>query len=234
MTLLSMCSVAAVEEQSDTADDEAIGRAVARHLESAEELLSVEVEVDRRFDDLILRVRVLLTVLDPGQVADRKLDDFGGLTSDLVQSGSVESAALQEETFDLDGTVCIDLALLEGRDKLELVDCNVVHPSRLLPEGVQESLRMQQVSEADRLVEQRLLLDFLHPLHEGDSLLAEDTDPVLRVLRALPELLPRLGHRVLQQRSCFRLDLWSQHFRALEHLDQTGDAFIDECKDFLD
>ena len=120
-------SVAAVEEECDTADDIAICSAVAGHLERAEELLAVQVEVEGRLDDALLGVGVGLIVLDPGQIGDRQLDDLRSFATDLVHLGAVEGAALQEETFDQYGPVGVDLALLEGRDQLELIDGHIVH-----------------------------------------------------------------------------------------------------------
>ena len=149
-------SVAAVEEESDTADDVAVSRAVAGHLERAEELLSVQVEVERRLHDGLLGVRVRLALLDPGQGGHGKLDDFGCFAPDLVHLGTIEGTTLKEQSLDKDGSISIDLSLLEGRDQLELVDGHVVHSGGLLTERVQECLRVEQVRDADRLIAKTL------------------------------------------------------------------------------
>ena len=203
------------------------------HLQSAQNLLSVQVEVQRSLN-CALRVRVWLLIRDPSQGTSGELNDLGGLASNLSHLGPVKGTALQEESLNLDGTVDIDATLLERRDQLELVDGDVVHAGRLLTEGVEEGLWVEQVRDAHGLVQQLLLLDALHPLHELRALFAEDADPRLWVLWAFPHLLPRGWHRVLQKRSGLSLDLRSEHLSALQDLDDARDTLIDECEYLLD
>lgn len=64
------CSVTAVEEERDSADDEPGGLSVGSHLQSAEELLSVEIEVEGSFNDA-LRIRIWVTLRYPSKGTDR-------------------------------------------------------------------------------------------------------------------------------------------------------------------
>ena len=64
------CSVTAVEEECDSADDEPGGLSVGSHLQGAEKLLSVEIEVEGSFNDA-LRIRIGLTFRYPGKGTDR-------------------------------------------------------------------------------------------------------------------------------------------------------------------
>ena len=89
-------SVTAVEEESDTADDVAVRRTVAGHLDRAEKLLSVQVEVERSLNDLLLRVWIRLVILDPSQIGDWKLDNLRSLASNLVHLDTIEGTTLQE------------------------------------------------------------------------------------------------------------------------------------------
>ena len=73
---LASFSVAAIEEESDAADDVAVRIAIAGHLERAEELLTVKIEVERGLDHALLGVRIRIAILDPGQIGNRELDDF--------------------------------------------------------------------------------------------------------------------------------------------------------------
>ena len=62
-------SVAAVEEECNSADDEPGGLSVGGHLQSAEELLSVEIEVEGSLNDA-LRIRIWLALRYPGKGTD--------------------------------------------------------------------------------------------------------------------------------------------------------------------
>lgn len=64
------CSVTAVEEECNSADDEPRGISVRSHLQSAEELLSVEIEVKGSFNDA-LGIRIWLTLRYPSKGTDR-------------------------------------------------------------------------------------------------------------------------------------------------------------------
>lgn len=137
-------SVATVQEQGDTRDDEATRVAICCHLERAEELLPVQVEVHGRVNGA-RGVRLGLVRRNPGQIAIGQLDDFASLATNLADLLPFESATLQEEAFNLDRATRVKLALLECRDKFQLIDSDLVDSSRLLPEGVQESLRVEQI-----------------------------------------------------------------------------------------
>ena len=105
-------SVAAIEEEGDSTDDVAGGITLGGHLQSAQNLFSIQVEVQRSLN-CTLRVRVWLLIRDPSQSTSGKLDDLGGLASNLSHLSSVKGTALQEESLNLDGTVDIDATLLE-------------------------------------------------------------------------------------------------------------------------
>ena len=88
-------SVTAVEEECDSADDEPGGLSVGSHLQSAEELLSVEIEVKGSFDDA-LRVRIWLTLRYPSQGTDWELEYLRSLASNFIDLGAIECATLEE------------------------------------------------------------------------------------------------------------------------------------------
>ncbi len=92
-----------------------------RHLQLTQQLFSVQVEIERGIDNAI-GVWVGLAIGDPSQRADRQGNYFRGFAANFRHSGPIESATLQEETFHLDGSISLDLTLLEGGDKLKLVD----------------------------------------------------------------------------------------------------------------
>ena len=226
-------SITTVEEEGDATDNELVSATVRGHVEGAEELLSIEVEVERSLDGSLLGVRVGIAIRDPGQVADRKVDHLQGLATNLIHSHAIKGATLEPEVLHLDRTIA-ELALFERRDKFELVDGDLIDPGRLLAERVQEGLRVEQVRDVDRLIEEGARLDTLHPLDKLRALLAKYTDPRLRVLWALPQLLPSHRNRVLQKCSRLGLNLGCQHLSTLEHFDDTGHTFSHECNDLLD
>jgi len=121
------CSIAAIEEESDSTDDVTIGRAVAGHLERAKELFSIQVEVERRFYDGLFRVWVRLALLDPSQVCNRKLNDLRCFPTDLIHLGTIEGTTLKEQSLDKYGSISIYLSLFEGRNQLELINGHIVH-----------------------------------------------------------------------------------------------------------
>jgi len=188
-------SVASVEEERTARDDVAGGVTVRCHLEGAEELLSVQVEVHGSINRAG-GVRLRLVGRDPGQLAVGQLNDFASLSANLADLGSIKCTALKEQALNLDATISLQLARLKCGDKLELIDGNLVDAGRLLAEGVQERLWVQQVRDAYRLVQQLLRLDSLDPLNELRALLAEDADPGLRIFRAFPLLLPGGWYRI--------------------------------------
>ena len=71
-----------------------------------------------------------------------QLDNFASFTANLADLATIEGTALQEQALNLDGAVRLKPALLEGGDKLELVDGDLVDTGRLLAERVQECLRV--------------------------------------------------------------------------------------------
>jgi len=90
---------------------------------------------------------------------------------------------------------------------------------------------MKKVTQVDRLAEQCFLLYSLHPVHHVGSLLAQSTEPSTWVLWSFPLLLPTGWHHVFEQSCSFLLDLWSEHFRALEDLDNTLHALMNKTED---
>ena len=63
------CSVTAIEEECNSADDEPGGVSVESQLQSAEEFLSVEIEVKGSFNDA-LGIRVWFTLRYPSKGTD--------------------------------------------------------------------------------------------------------------------------------------------------------------------
>ena len=106
-------SVAAVEEQGAARDDVAGGVTVRCHLECAEELLSVQVEVHGSVNRA-RGVRLGLVGGDPSKLAVWQLDDFASLATNLADLGSIECAALEEQALNLDAAIGLELAGLES------------------------------------------------------------------------------------------------------------------------
>lgn len=111
---LSATSLRAIEEKSDTADNASSSGTLVRHIDRAEQFLTVQRVIDGRHHGTI-SMRLRLTSANPGHVANRQLDDLTGLTgvSDVRRSLAVEVATLQPETLDHDYGGARHLALLE-------------------------------------------------------------------------------------------------------------------------
>ena len=78
----------------------------------------------------------MATLRNPGDRANRQHDDLVGLAFDVDELSLVETAALQPEPFKRDCPLFVQLAEIEARHKLQLVDCNFEDPSRPLSEGI--------------------------------------------------------------------------------------------------
>ena len=134
---------------------------------------------------------------------------------DIGESRALEGAALQPKPLYLHGNLHVHLRLVKRGDQLELIYSDRERPRRLLPESIEEGLWVKEVTQADRLVEQLVLLGTLNPSNHRYAFLAEDSEPGCWCLRAFPLLLPTCGDFSFQQRGGLRLYLRSKHLCAL-------------------
>ena len=185
-------------------------RAVVRHAESAEQLLTLDRVVDRRFNGLLNGVGVCLLLRDPRNVANWQAKDLLLLTLDVGKPDAVKGATLQVETLELNRALA-EFTVLERRNKLQLVDSNLLLASGSLSESVKECFRVQEVAQVDWGAEQGTLLNAADEAAQGGALLIDRADPCAWVYGTIVHLLPRAGQLILQEVPSNRLRRRSQH-----------------------
>ena len=185
-------------------------RAVVRHAESAEQLLTLNRVVDGRFDGLLDGVGVCLLLRDPRNVTNWQVKDLLLLTLDVGKPDAVKGATLQVETLELNRTLA-EFTVLERRNKLQLVDSDLLLASGSLSESVKEGFRVQEVTQVDWGTEQGTLLDAADEAAQGGALLIDRADPSTWVYGTIVHLLPRAGQLILQEVLSNRLCRRGQH-----------------------
>lgn len=100
------------QEDGCTSDDSCGLLTIVKHVDGAEQGLSIQCVVDWRVHHRI-EVRLRIPLTDPAHVADRKLDQLLSVVPDIIHFLAIKIASLQPKAFNLDAVVPRDLVGFE-------------------------------------------------------------------------------------------------------------------------
>lgn len=146
--------------------------------------------VHRDLHSLVCRCWFRVFLGDPGDSTSWQLDDLRLLTSHFSELATLETTSLEPKSVKDDSSFFCLRCVVEVTSQFEFIDGHLHDAGVALTEGIQECLRMEEITQVDAVLEKRLSLHMLNPADESHTLLVYNSDPVCWVFRAFPFLFP--------------------------------------------